>query len=203
MKIAVYQEWYTTQKVKNKMNNISFKAQFINNTTVRARNENGKYIDKSIAVVKMNPNSKLDYNSVQDISQLWGDEETYVKSMLNHYNIIVEDQKRSIYIVTEQSDNFRKLLPEKVLGMIEVSKYNNFSRIDFIQTKPQHAYKSRKRNYKNIGWAMLSLTERIYGDKKIILNSVRKAVEFYKKYGFVVSYEKCNNPLMTLKRAKV
>ena len=185
------------------MNNINFKAQFIDNATIKVRKNGDKFVDKRVAFVKMNPYSKLDYNSVLDINQLWGDEETYVRSMLNHFNVIVEDQKRSLYFLTEQENNFRKLLPDKVLGMIEVSKYEDFSRIDFIQTKPENAYKSKKRAYKKIGWAMLSAAEKIYGEKKIILNAVRKAVKFYLKYGFVISYDKCNNPLMTLKRVKV
>ncbi len=47
---------------------------------------------------------------------------------------------------------------------------------------------------------MLTMSEKIYGKNKIVLNAVRKAVEFYKKYGFVITYNQCTNPRMVLNR---
>lgn len=183
------------------MNNVSFKAQFVDKVSVMAKKKNGKYAEKEVSFVKMNPHSLLDYNAVKGVNRNWGDGETYVRSMLYHFNIIADDQKKNIYFITEQDSNFRKLEPKKVLGMVEVSKFDDYSRIDFIQTKPGCMFKERERKYKNIGWSMLEMVEKIYGKHKIVLNSVRKAIKFYEKYGFVITYDKCVTPRMVLNRA--
>ncbi len=183
------------------MNAISFKAVLIDNTKIMILNEKGEYIDRQVSFVKRNPYSKLDYNTLVDLGQLWGNvKPNYVVSMLNHSDIIVDNEKRDVYFLTEQEKNYRKILPEKVLGVIEITKYKDFSKINFIQTAPDKAFSQKQRTKKGIGWAMLTMSEKIYGKNKIVLNAVRKAVEFYKKYGFVITYNQCTNPRMVLNR---
>ena len=189
------------------INNVSFKATFVDNVNIKTLNDNRKYVDKQVAFVKRNPYSKLDYNSIVDIGNLWGDvEPNYVVSMLHHSDIIKDNEKRNVYFLTEQKENFRKIIPEKVLGMIEITKHKKYNKINFIQTCPDNAYYSatcRKRKNKDIGLAMLAMAEKLSKGKDIILNAERVAVEFYKKYGFVVTYNECTNPKMVLHRAKI
>ncbi len=189
------------------MNTISFKAIYTDNVNIKTLNSDGQYIDKQVSFVKRNPYSQLDYNSIVDIGNLWGDvEPNYVISMLHHSDIINDDEKRDVYFLTEQEDNFRKIIPEKVLGMIEITKHEKYNKINFIQTNPDNAYYTahvRKRKNKDIGLAMLTMAEKLSKGKDIILNARRAAVEFYKKYGFVVTYNKCINPKMVLKRSKI
>ena len=186
---------------KTDMNNINFKAVHIANPKIQVLNKKGEYEDKVVTIAKRNPYSQLDYNSLLDIAALWGDvKPNYVQSMLHHSDIIKDDEKRDVYFLTEQTENLRKILPEKVLGVVEVTKHKEFSKINFIQTKPDCAYASDTRTYKKVGWKMLEMVESLYGKHKIYLNAVRKAIPFYLKYGFKITYEKCTNPHMVLNR---
>ena len=184
------------------MDSVSFKARFVDSVNIKAVRDNGRLQNKTVSFVKRNPDSKLDYYSMSDIVNLWEDgvNSNYAQSMMCHSNVIEEGKHRDIYFLTEQTDNFRKIIPEKVLGMVEVTKYRDYSKIDYIQTKADSIFKARGRTHKGVGWAMLKMVEKLYGNKKIILHSVKEAVEFYKKYGFVVTYENCTNPKMELNR---
>ena len=189
------------------INNVSFKATFVDNVNIKTLNNRRNYVDKQVSFVKRNPYSRSDYNSIVDIGNLWGDvDPNYVMSMLHHSDIIKDNEKRDIYFLTEQEENFRKIIPEKVLGMIEITKHKEYNKIYFIQTRPDIAYYTapgRKRKNKDIGLAMLTMAEKLSNGKDIILNAVKAAVEFYKKYGFEVTYNKCINPKMVLHRAKI
>ena len=185
------------------MDSINFKATFVSKSNIKVLDENGQFKDKTVNFVKRNPYSKLDYNSICTISDLWsGSRHNFVKSMLHHSDIIRDDEKSDVYFLTEQENNFRKIVPEKVLGMVEVTKHNNFSRINFIQTRDDNIFQNKSRTQKGIGQAMMDMVKVIYGGKDVILNAVRTAIGFYEKNGFVVTYKRCSNPQMVLKALK-
>ena len=163
--------------------------------------KSGQYNNKQVSFVKVNPHSKLDFNSVVDVGDLWDEaNHNYVKSMLNHSSIIKDAEVRNVYILTEQEGNYRKVVPKKVLGMIEITSRNDYDEINFIQTHPNLVYGKKSRKYKGIGLAMLDLANELSEGKKIVLNAVRNAVSFYEKYGFKKITAKCLNPKMLLEK---
>lgn len=185
------------------MNTISFKATFKDNINIKTLNKDGQYVDKQVAFVKRNPYSQLDYDSIVRVGKLWEDvKPNYVTLMLKHAERNEDNQKRDVYFLTEQEGHFRKIIPEKVLGMIEITTHKKYNKINFIQTRPDNVYGCDSRKCSGIGYAMLTMAEKLSKGKDIILNARRSALEFYKKYGFVVTYDKCINPKMVLKRGK-
>ena len=186
------------------MNSISFKATHIDNVNIRTLNEYGEYVDRKAAFVKRNPYSQLDYNSIIDIGHLWSDAKpNYVFSMLHHSDIIKDGEKREVYFLTEQENNYRKIIPDKVLGMIEITKHKNYDKINYIQTNPDNMFTNTTRKNKGIGWAMLTMADKLSHGKDIILFARKTMTEFYKKYGFVISYDNCINPKMVLRRTNI
>ena len=180
------------------VNNISFKATFVDKVNIKTLNESGEYVDKQVSFVKRNPYSQLDYDSIVKIGNQWGGK-NYVHSMLHHSDIIKDDEKREVFLITEQTDNFRKIVPEKVLGMIEITKHKGYNKINYLQTQPNSAFENKSRKNKGVGYAMLVMAEKLANGKDIILHAKRTALEFYKKFGFVVTYDKCPNPKMLLR----
>jgi len=180
------------------MDAINFKARFITNTTVRKFNSlSGKYDNKVVSLVEMNKESSNDKLALFKISELWNNGTNFVKTILLSLNCPNKNEK-NVYILTEQKDNFGKLIPEKILGIEEVKKEGNSYRLDYIQTNPKTKYKAKGRTYKGIGECLLNFVLDKFGKNyKIHLNSVYEAVDFYKKFGFYMMDKTISDPLMT------
>lgn len=174
--------------MQDKMNTINFKARYIDDTVVKYRCNDGTYADKEVFFVKRNPYSKMDYYSISDVSLFWGNKPNYVESMLHHSDLMVNGETRNVYILTEQKGNYRKIDPEKVLGMIEITRLKKVNKINFIQTRPDTKFGEDNRQYLGIGFAMLGLADKLSKGRKIILSAVKDAVKFYQKYGYKITY---------------
>ena len=88
--------------------------------------------------------------------------------------------------LTEQTDNFEKLQPEKILAESSVSAFP-FSKsinIDDFQVHPKHNYFAQDRQFKKVGEALLNAIKRIFDGKEIILHAVPKSIDFYTKNEF-------------------
>ena len=179
------------------MDAINFKARFITNTTIKRLNETtGRYDDKVVSLIKMNKESSSDFFSLLKLCTLWNVDVNYIGTMLLALNNF-DTRNRDIYILTEQEDDFRKLIPEKILGVEEIAKQKNSYRLDYIQTNPKEKYKTKERKYKEIGGCLLNFMLDKFGKyNKIYLNSVKDAVDFYKKFGFKIINSNITDPLM-------
>lgn len=179
------------------MDAINFKARFICNTTVHKFNPlSGKYVKEVVSLVEMNKESKKDHNALFKVSQLWNKGINYVGTILLSLKCQNKNDK-NVYILTEQKDNFRQLIPEKILGVEEVKKEKNLYRLDYLETRPNAKYKAKGRTYKGIGKSLLNFVLDKFGKKsKISLNSDSDATEFYKKFGFYMIDKTIIDPLM-------
>ena len=179
------------------MDAISFKARFINNVTVSKLNSaTGKYEEKVVSLVEMNKNSASDFASLFKLCSLWKYSDNFIGTILMTLSNF-DRNTRNVYILTEQKDNFWKLIPEQILGVEEVQKQNNSYRLDYLQTRPDTKFKAKGREYKGIGSSLLNHILNKFGTKKkIYLNSDENAMEFYKKYGFKVLDRTLADPLM-------
>ena len=179
------------------MNTISFKARFIDTAAVKKFNKStGNYEDTLVSIVEMNKKSNADISSLFRLSKLWEKGVNFIDTIL--LGLADDDiNKRRIYILTEQKDNFRKLTPAKILGVEEISKEGAVYFIDYLQTKPDTKYKVRNRQFRGIGKSMLQFVIDKYGEnKKICLHSVSRAIDFYKKHNFTLADSSATAPLM-------
>ena len=178
------------------MDTISFKAKFVNNSIVQARKPNGRYGEKEVSLVKLCHN-KADQNSLQDASIKW--KAGYLESILIDY-FQPTHRKITIYALTEQEGNFKKLQPEKILGLIDVKEDEKYYKIHYLQTRPDCIRSKRNKPFKGIGASLMKSIITLKQDKNIYLNSVKEAIDFYKKFKFEVVQDDIEEPLMLLRK---
>ena len=181
------------------MNGISFKAKCINYTTIDKQISQNKYCKKNVAFAKMNNNSYYDVKALKELSYLWDYDSNLIPAIYLYFSL--EDGKNSeIYFLTSQTKNFKKIIPEKVLGIIQITNHPKYEYLNYIQTRPDCTAAKQNRPYKNIGQTMINLVKKITENKDIVLNSIKEAIEFYKKQGFKVIKNNIPEPKMILKK---
>lgn len=180
------------------MNSVSFKANFADNSFVKARQLNGRYDDKQISLVKVS-HSEADKNSMYDVFMRWN--AGYAESILIDYFWEPVNKNLALYALTEQLNNYEKLQPEKVLGLVEVKDNSDNYKINYIQVRSDCICSKRDKSFCGIGTALMKYVINLAGDKNIYLNSVKKAIDFYTKFGFKVIQDDLKEPLMILRKS--
>ena len=174
-----------------KVNMITFKAQLINHSHVQTTKPDGKIADKKVAFVELNPKDYNDYNSTLKTAGLWGFNAplTYgiAENMLDGAeNNFYYDER--FFALTEQKDNFSKLEPSQILGLIEISKdvgNANGKYINHIQVNPKYCgLADTGKCIKNIGKRLLESAEKLFSKHDFYLSAIPGTVEFYQKCGF-------------------
>lgn len=182
------------------MNNISFKATNAGSTTILVRRQDGEFTTQPAYFAKMNRDSKMDYYSASDVADLWVDvRPNYVKSIQNHASII-DEEKRDVYFFTTQEKNYRKIRPEQVIGMFEVTHNPNSDFINFIQSHPNAMHGAENRLYKNVGQEMVNKIDKLSNAPEIFLKTLKKLTQFYAKYGYRIVQDGYPYVVMKLKR---
>ena len=185
------------------MDSINFKATKIklhDTPTVRERQPNKRYIDKDVSLLKLS-RRKADINALHNLSELWDYEPNYLNSILINYEYC-RDKSKIVYVISTQEENFRKLEPEKILGVAELTKSKKSYKINYIQSRPDCVKSKRARPYKGIGEAMMKPVITLTGRFRIYLDAVSEAVGFYKRLGFQIVQEDICAPLMVLIKNK-
>lgn len=178
---------------KKNMNSISFKATYITNSTVRARNAKRKFTDMPVSVYKLNYRKESDYKTLIDVHEKWYKiysesltEEIYWDYVKNYKKLDNASYQHEFYVLTKQNDKKQKLNTEDILGIIEYThdKNKKYDYIDFLQVNPEYMRKKRGRDIKHIGSALLDFIKNKKGFKNIYLDTVPNAVNFYLKNEF-------------------
>lgn len=188
---------------KININSINFKAKYLSNPAIKVRQPNGRYRVKNAALVKIS-NTKNDANSLKNLSDLWDYGPNFIQSMLIDYYYRTDYEDKAVYVLTEQNKDFRKLNPKNILGFVEITKEEklNHYKINYLQARPDSVKSKKKRPFKGIGNALMEYIINHYKDKKIYLNSVDEAINFYKKLGFKMVHEDVTDPLMMIDMTK-
>jgi len=167
------------------MDSVNFKAKYIDNAFVQAKTGKNRFIPKEVALLKVDLKSKKDKQALSQICSRWEKKNNLIRLVLLSLESR-SNKKHNIYLLSEQEDNFQKLLPSKILGIAKVSDYNKICSLDFLQTNPKYEHTNEKRKIKRIGDAMVDYVLHKAGNRKTYLDSYAKVVEFYKKFGFKV-----------------
>lgn len=172
------------------MSQINFTANFIKHTNVQKRYYPDSYYNKEASIVELDKNDANDVDTLYKTSVSWTQNGARFASEIFHeavkgyeYDDVV---KEHYYAVTEQNNNYDKLEPDKILGMMlfSESKYNE-NEINWFQVKPNSNFvNSRDRAYKHVGKALINLLKEKHSDKTIYVKSSAAAVDFYKSQGF-------------------
>lgn len=168
---------------KMNMNNINFKASHINSINILKR-EGDKYKPFEANFVEFNQENKKDLFTLKETSYLWGD--CYAFDIQEHFkNEDFKKEKKHVYGLTTQKENFNFVKPDNMLGVVELVERDNYNKINFLQVSPENqAYQFGRQDYKKVGTAIIDSLKQIYSSKPMKLHSVFSAKNFYKKNGF-------------------
>lgn len=181
------------------MNSISFKAKFVHNAVIKSRKPNGRYKEIPVSIVKVSK-KEADRNAIQNVSMRW-EGAGFVEAMILDYFNQTPDEDLTMYALTQQKDNFRKLQPNMILGLADVEKNPKNFKIRYLQARPDCVHKKKKKPFKGIGEALMKSIIALTKDKKIYLSTVDEAQGFYKKLGFKFVFKDLREPLMVLKKS--
>ncbi len=172
---------------------INFTGTYLTNTKINKKDRNNKFIPHEASLVQMHPASKNDILTLKSTAENWDEN----SNTLSFSEIIYEDAKNiheeeidtgihKFYAITNQKRDFKKLNPDEILGLTEITSFPNSKKIsiDVLEVDPEHNYWSQDRTYKNIGSALIKAIKEIFEGKEITVRSIHSALDFYKKNGF-------------------
>ena len=176
-------------------NNITFGANFIQHTTIKAMTEANKYKPMEVSVVGLTK-SKSDRQALLSISKLWKGKTNYTETIISGFNPAKSDNM--CYILTTQTSDYKKLEPEKVLGIAKISKLGtNNIYFDYLQTNPNYIAKGKKKPlFKYIGKVLSDFVKETNRNGTIYLNATEQAIKFWLKQGYEIVQTNISNPLM-------
>lgn len=178
------------------MDSVSFKARFVDNAFVQVQRSKDCPLFQEVALLKVNKNSKSDKNALIETCKKWQKKDKLARILMLNLNGTLQTDERDIYIISQQDGDYRKLIPDKILGMAEVSTHDEFCLIDYFQTNPKHSSKNKKRKIKEAGRSLADYITYKAGKRKTYANAIRSAVGFYKACGFKIEQDNDLIPLM-------
>lgn len=168
-------------------NNISFGAKFLSSPTIqkydRAKNI---FVDKGVSLVQFEPQNRSDKLAIKIANNKWGryfiGQSIYLcADMLSKKEASKEVNK--ILMLTEQTDNFKKLDATKILALAQTQQNKNLPmELKWLQVDPKFQYSNGGRTIKHVGKAIVDTLKNIYDE--LILDSSPNSKRFYIKQGF-------------------
>ena len=167
----------------------SFGAKFINKAKIAKKIANTSlYKDEFVSCVKINPHNEGDIDALKNIAAYWRNSKNLTTNIYHAACAMQNDSKyykyNQIFALTNQDNNFELLDSNKILGLMQVSPFeDNSIFLDRIEVKPEIVSK-QERDLKGIGTAMLNHLKTI-SDKIFCFPSSTDTVKnFYYKNGF-------------------
>lgn len=186
------------------MNSASFKGSFVNNVNIKHR-EGNEYKPYKASFVELNPKDKQDLSIFKDLEHSWMGASNYAlcdDAVVSSKN---SNDNRMYFALTSQKKDFHKMEPEKVLGLVEMTKGPEENYINFLQVHPDNITQKpmgkvmkkvltlltgKKNNldvpeneYKGIGTFILNSIKNI-SDKSLSFYATDNEMSFFKKNGF-------------------
>ena len=215
------------------MRNISFQGSFIKDVYINKLGYNNEYTPVRANFVELDHD---DYNALKEISKKWENSKSgmtipviestllppdVMKTKWAHWLPLTKDLAQQDvlpflssktlgshnYVITTQNDNLKKINPNDVLGLVQLTNTQDICDIATLHVRPdciterygnQFSYvlkrafyklfgindNKNKRPYANVGDAIITTIQKMYGDKKLTLIPLDAAITFYEKHGF-------------------
>ncbi|MBR6301324.1 GNAT family N-acetyltransferase [bacterium] len=169
------------------LNSVSFGAKFVRNANIeKLIPGTADYAKSKVSFVRIDPDNLGDIKALAEVASCW-EHEKFANTIYNRAKSLREsafDLKSKVYALISQRDNFKRLEPANIMGLVEVEEYAPKSiRLNHIQVNPQYIYLETP-PVRGIGSAILRRLKDIYS--QIILNSLPESSvrHFYEKNGF-------------------
>ncbi len=168
---------------------INFKANLVSTTTVKRINNKQDLKDVEVNFVKLNPLAAEDVFALEKTCSDWGDTAYYanrINTNFQNYKLDQNSNNVQFFAITEQSKNFDKLNPKKILGLAQTSNLSSGAIfLDELQVSPEHNYNASNALFKKIGTSVINSIKKLFFDKDIFVCPATLSSEiFYTKVGF-------------------
>lgn len=163
---------------------LTFQANYLNSTTVQRINVY-KPCAKKISFVEINPHSSSDVLAIHKTAINWDKKggEGFAYDICKAINKGVKDR---FFALTTQRDAFENLDSKQILSLAQVKTENEGEEfIEYLQVDPDNANSAEDPQFMHIGTAMLNSLKQLFFNKNIELDSVKSAITFYLRNGFV------------------
>ena len=188
---------------------LSFKAKFVDTATIK-KLHNYKYKNEPVNILA------LEKNDLAQLKQIAKDWKTEYSQYI--YNNAKEELRPvnlnyDIYVLTNQTENFKTLNPDRVYGICEFNRCINHNNLTLLDVKPEYCYNKRdfksilslfsknKRKIKHIGRGLIDFLKKETKNKPLEVYSSGDSIEFYKKNGFVEMTNDSNQLLIWKKKS--
>lgn len=186
--VFLCQKNFFTDFKKNMIsNNISFGAKYISTPTIQKYDKlQNKFVDKKVSLVEFEPQNLSDKLAIKITNNKWGKyfitQSMYLCADMLSKNETSKDVNK-ILMLTEQTDNFKKLDATKILALAQTQKNKNVPmELKWLQVNPKFQYLNTSREIKNVGKAVVDSLKKMYDE--LILDATSNAKKFYIKQGF-------------------
>ena len=172
-------------KIENS-NQPAFRAKLLNRIKI-GKLTDGKYTNKSVSFVKINPFNQGDTDALEYCAKYW-ENDKFAKNIYYAACALKEKSKfykgSTIYALTSQKSGFKNLDKDKILGVIHTSHYLN--RPMFIEHIHANSdiLKMQNPDFKGIGTAILNSLKKISDEISCFPSREKSVKDFYKKNGF-------------------
>ena len=161
--------------------NINFKAEYLDKAVIKKRNfASSKPCEESL--IEFDKHDWADRKALKSFINACG-EYSVISGALSQY----DTDNDHIIGITTQKDNFHKIDPDKILGVMKYSEYEDGDiHVSRLQTRPDYQYGFFKffRKYSGVGKTLIEKLKNNENTKTIRLFPTRVAIPFYKKLGF-------------------
>lgn len=182
------QKFFFTDFKRNMIsNNISFSAKFLSSPTIQRYDKNkNTFVDKKVSLVQFDPKNLSDKLAIKIANNKWGryfiSQSIYLCADMLSHNETSKDVNR-ILMLTEQTDNFKKLDATKILALAQTQQNKNVSmELKWLQVDPKFQYLKEGREIRHVGKAIVDTLKNMY--EELILDATYNAKKFYLKQGF-------------------
>lgn len=182
------QKFFFTDFKRNMIsNNISFSAKFLSSPTIQRYDKNkNTFVDKKVSLVQFEPQNPSDKLAIKIANNKWGryfiSQSIYLCADKLSHNEASKDVNK-IFMLTEQTDNFKKLDATKILALVQTQQNKNVPmELKWLQVDPKFQYLKEGREIRHVGKAIVDTLKNMY--EELILDATYNAKKFYLKQGF-------------------
>ena len=177
------------------INNLNFRAKFIDNATILKKDKDGKYQPCDVNFVEFDLKDKRDVNKVNEICSMpefcsfgEGLREDINEATMPYYTNY--KNTHCYALVKEKEQNYKNIRPKNVLGIFSTHESVTDShphKIDYFMTNSKYSNNKvlkHKEEYTGIGTGMVNAFKKMYPSKSIELHPAQDAEVFWMKNGF-------------------
>lgn len=163
---------------------LTFQANYLNSASIQRINIY-KPCAKKVSFIEINPQSKSDVLAVNKTAINWDKNggEGFAYDICRAINTGIKDR---FFALTTQRSGFENPDSEQILALAQVKTENEGEEfIEYLQVDPENTNSAENPEFMHIGTAMLDSLKQLFFYKNIELDSVKSAISFYLRNGFV------------------